>query len=416
MMFAKTLERQKSLPLEAFGQMLKSYGPRDFAVRFWDGTVWCAETSTPRFTLVLYSSAALERLMNSRVSDLSLGEQFVNGEFDVEGDLESATRLAEHLFAWCDLRAAEGKACRRLTGGHCRRANGETARRAALGGKRHSLARDRRAIAYHYNVSNEFYRLWLDDSMVYSCGRFSKPSEDLNSAQQRRMASLCRKLKLKANQRLVDIGCGWGGLMLYAAQRCGTHCLGITLSQPQADFANRRFKSAHVADRCRASVRDYRELNCSTPFDKAVSVGMLEHVGDSQLGEYFRRVFQLLRPGGTFLASGIADSLACHAHTRPSFVTRYVFPDGEIVPIHILLRRAEEAGFEVRSVENLRWDYAKTLRHWVARLEGCRDRALQVVDAGTYRAWRLYMAASARRFAIGQLCVFETVLTRPCES
>jgi cyclopropane-fatty-acyl-phospholipid synthase len=175
-------------------------------------------------------------------------------------------------------------------------------------GLRHSRSRDRQAVTYHYDLSNDFYSLWLDDRMVYSCAYFASPDEDLETAQERKLDYVCGKLRLRGGERLLDIGCGWGGLVLHAATRWRAEALGITLSRPQAELANERIRAAGAADRCRVEVRDYRDVEGPETFDKLVSVGMFEHVGESRLAEYFGRAFRLLRPAGVFLNHGIA----CH--------------------------------------------------------------------------------------------------------
>ena len=270
-------------------------------------------------------------------------------------------------------------------------------------------------MTYHYDVSNEFYALWLDEQMVYSCAYFATADEDLDTAQTRKLDYLCRKLRLRPGERLLDIGCGWGGLVIHAARKYGVDALGITLSKNQATLANERIERAGLQKRCRVEVRDYRDLNETGGFEKIVSVGMFEHVGESQLPLYFQQAWQLLRPGGVFLNHGIANRPIDPNPKGPTFKNRYVFPDGELVPINVTLRFAEEAGFEVRDVESLREHYVLTLRHWARRLELHREEALQVVDEPTYRVWRLFLPGSAYGFAAGLLNVFQAVLLKPDE-
>jgi cyclopropane-fatty-acyl-phospholipid synthase len=287
---------------------------------------------------------------------------------------------------------------------------------ARLAGRPHSLARDRQAVTYHYNVSNDFYALWLDRRLVYSCAYFLSPGDDLDTAQEQKLEYLCRKMRLRAGQRLLDIGCGWGGLVMYAAQRYGVDATGITLSQPQADLAQERIRAAGLSGRCRVEVRDYREMDEGESFDALVSVGMFEHVGAAMLPTYFERANRLLKPGGVFLNHGIACRPGQGGPPgRGSFGQAYVFPDGELEPIHVPLRAAENCGFEVRDVESLREHYALTLRHWVRRLEAHHTQALAWVDEPTYRTWRLFMAASAYGFSSGQLNVYQALLAKPGE-
>lgn len=282
-----------------------------------------------------------------------------------------------------------------------------------LRGVRHSRHRDRKAVTYHYDVSNDFYSLFLDERMVYSCAYFSSLDEDLDAAQERKLDYICRKLRLRRGERLLDIGCGWGGLVIHAASRYGVDAVGITLSRPQAALANERIRRAGLSERCRVEVRDYREVDGTSTYDKMVSVGMFEHVGESLLPEYFRRAFRLLRPGGVFLNHGIARNPEFPLVPGPSFTDHYVFPDGELVPISTTLCCAEASGFEVRDVESLREHYILTLRRWVTRLEARRGEARNATDERTYRLWRLYMAGSAHKFRIGQNNVYQVLLSRP---
>jgi cyclopropane-fatty-acyl-phospholipid synthase len=282
-----------------------------------------------------------------------------------------------------------------------------------VSGELHSLERDRQAVTYHYNVSNDFYALWLDQRMVYTCAYFAAPDEDLDTAQERKLDYLCRKLRLRRGERFLDIGCGWGGLVMHAAQHYGAEALGVTLSQPQAELAREGIRRAGLADRCRVEVRDYRELDSPGGYDKIASVGMFEHVGEAQLPTYFQQAWRLLRGGGVFLNHGIASSATQPVHNGPSFTDRYVFPDIQVVPINTTLRAAEETGFEVRDVESLREHYMLTMRHWVRGLEARREEILRLTDKVTYRAWRLFFAAMAHRFRTGRLNLYQTLMVKP---
>ena len=283
---------------------------------------------------------------------------------------------------------------------------------AHLSGRKHSVDRDRQAVTYHYDVSNDFYSLWLDKRLVYSCAYFHSSDDDLDTAQEQKLDIICRKLRLQPGQRILDLGCGWGGLIIYAAQHYGVDATGITLSQPQADLANERIQAAGLSDRCRARVQDYREVPTGDlpPYDAIVSVGMFEHVGAARLPSYFAQAWKLLKPRGVFLNHGIASRATDLAQNGPSFSETYVFPDGELVPINTTLHAAEEAGFEVRDVESLREHYALTLRHWVQRLEIHHQDALKFVDEPTYRVWRLFMSGSAYGFTAGRNNIYQALL------
>lgn len=279
-------------------------------------------------------------------------------------------------------------------------------------GQQHSIERDRQAISYHYDVSNEFYKLWLDERLVYSCGYFHSPENSLDRAQEQKLDHICRKLRLRPGQRMLDIGCGWGGLVIYAARHYGVSAEGITLSEPQAELANERIHQAGLEDRCRVTVNDYRELDESEGYDALASVGMFEHVGEANLPVYFEQAMDLLRPGGAFLNHGITRRATEVPDAMGSFSETYVFPDGELTPISTSLRVAEQVGFEVRDVESLREHYAMTLRRWVRRLEANHQRALQHVSEPTYRVWRLFMSGSAHGFSVGRLNLHQSLLIK----
>jgi cyclopropane-fatty-acyl-phospholipid synthase len=396
--------------------------PRAFGVRLWDGTELPAER--PAFSLVLNHPGALRRMFTPPI-ELSLGEAFVYGDFDIEGDIFSAFSLVDGITARTfspgdvvaltrELLALPKSGPARLTG------RGPAQLRGAL----HSRDRDRAAIQYHYDVGNDFYLLWLDRYLQYSCAYFPAGTEDLDTAQELKMEHICRKLRLQPGERLLDIGCGWGGLAMYAAQKYGAHVLGVTLSQNQMWYAHHELARHNLGDRVSVKLQDYRDLGDGS-FDKIVSVGMFEHVGRARLPEYFAHAYRLLKPGGLFLNHGISRCMMgnCPASSwqtfvernllgSGSFVWRYIFPDGELTPVSEVNTFAEAAGFEVRDMENLREHYALTLRHWVSRLEAHRAEAIQAVGEVTYRTWRLYMSASAHGFESGNINVNQTLLAK----
>jgi cyclopropane-fatty-acyl-phospholipid synthase len=359
-------------------------------------------------------------------SELRLAAAFVQGDFDVEGDLEAATRLGEEIRERLTVPGIWPRLLALLAGlprapARALAASGPAA--AELQGSRHSLRRDAAAVRAHYDLGNDFYRLWLDQELIYSCAYFRTGREDIDTAQRDKMEHICRKLRLRPGERLLDIGCGWGGLLRYAVRHFGVDGLGITLSEEQARWARQRIAAEGLGERCRIEVRDYRELPDDAQFDKVVSVGMVEHVGIEQLPAYFGKAFRLTRPGGVFLNHGITGSLeaatpgllprlARGMWGQGSFIQRYVFPDGELPALGRIVSAARHAGFEVRDVETLREHYARTLRRWRQRLEQARLSATALVGEETFRVWRLYMAGCARAFATGHIDVAQAVLCR----
>jgi cyclopropane-fatty-acyl-phospholipid synthase len=400
--------------LRLLDEIFAGYERGDFAVRLWDGTEWEPDgTNDARFTLVLRHPGAL-RAMLLPPDELSLAEAYVNDDFDIHGDIEAVFPLADHVLAET-LSAADRV---RLGRGLLALPRGAGAREDAgtrLGGRKHSRARDRQAVTYHYDRSNEFFELFLDSRMVYSCAYFAEPDLDLETAQERKLDYICRKLRLQRGERLLDVGCGWGGLAIHAAARYGADVVAITLSERQAELARERVAAAGLDTTCRIEVRDYREVDEAEAYDKLVSVGMFEHVGERLLPEYFARAWRALRPGGVFLNHGIARAFDARPRRGRSFTQRYVFPDGELVPIATTRAAAEAAGFELRDVESLREHYVLTLRHWVRRLEARRDEARRTAGEKTYRVWRLYMAASAYGFEKGRLSVHQALLAKPAD-
>ena len=382
----------------------------DFGVRLWDGT-YLPATGRRRFDFILNAPGALRSALFPP-NEVSAGRAFVAKLIDCEGEIEAAVdslyRAMDHL----NPRALAAMA--KLLLGLPRERIPRSPRRPRLFGRKHSPARDRMAIGFHYDQPIDFYRAFLDPEMVYSCAYFDDGVSDLAAAQRAKIDYVLRKVRLGPGERLLDIGCGWGGLVLRAAQEYGAHVLGITLSEVQHAYAQQRIAAAGLGDRARVELRDYRELSGEAPFDKIVSIGMVEHVGLRRLPAYFSGAFAHLRPGGIFLNHGIADqSPGRHGVRDLGFVGRFVFPDGELTPVSVTNAAAELAGFEVRDVENLREHYTATLRAWVANLERNREAAIASGGEHAFRTWRLYMAGSAQGFAVGRLGVFQSLLCKP---
>ena len=399
--------------LSALERLLRG-SPGDFAVELWTGErLGPAPGLSPRFTLRLAHAGALRRMLWPP-GELSLAEALVRGDFDVGGDLVGAFALRERFSA----RPGRLLPALRLTAAAAPGREEASARAAHPRGRLHSRERDALAVRHHYDLGNEFFALWLDRRMVYSCAYFPSAASSLDQAQEAKLELICRKLRLAPGERLLDVGCGWGGLVTWAAQRHGVEAVGVTLSPRQAEWARRRIDTLGLAGRCRVEVMDYRDI-AGEAFDKVASVGMFEHVGSRRLPEYFRQVHRLLRPGGVFLNHGIAALEPRSPWWRRvllregAFIRRYIFPDGEIPPFLATARAAAAAGFELRDVESLREHYALTLRAWLDGLERRREEAVRAAGEGTWRAWRLYLAGSAHEFERGGIGVYQALYLKP---
>jgi cyclopropane-fatty-acyl-phospholipid synthase len=376
---------------------------REFGIALWDGTR-VVGAQAERFVLCVNAPAALRAAFSPPI-ELSAGRAFGAGLLDVEGDLECAVDTLYR--AQASLRGFDlvrfVRLVRRLP-----KTGMPPLREAKLRGRLHSRARDRAAIHFHYEQPIEFYQSFLDRAMVYSCAYWDAGTETLDDAQSAKIDYTLRKLRLRTGERLLDIGCGWGTLVTRAAQ-LGARALGITLSRSQYREARQRIAAAGMEHRAHVELRDYRQLR-GERFDKIVSIGMFEHVGRKLFARYFRAAYDALRPGGLFLNHAISDRAG---GTPSAFIRRFIFPDGELVPVSEALAVAERAGFEVRDVESLREHYARTLRAWVGNLE--RNRAEAVAAAGevSYRLWRLYLAGSAQGFSTGRIVVYQSLLAKP---
>ncbi len=349
---------------------------------------------------------------------LALADAYFRGELDIEGDFFAALRIKDHLEA-LQMRPTE-KISVAFTALRLRMLNAAAHHSERLFApsdapriKAHSKAENRDAIHFHYDVSNEFYALWLDRAMVYSCAYFDTPQVDLDAAQQAKLDHICRKLSLRRGETFLDIGCGWGALVIHAAQHYGVQARGVTLSPQQLKMARERIELAGLADSVTVELLDYRDLPAQPLYDKVASVGMFEHVGLKNLPVYFATVHRLLKPHGLFLNHGIThDSEGWEPSVSTEFINRYVFPDGQLDTISNVQRVMEHAKFEIADLEGLRPHYAMTLRHWVARLERNRAVALQYVNEATYRVWRLYMAACALQFESGEIGIYQVLASK----
>jgi cyclopropane-fatty-acyl-phospholipid synthase len=396
--------------------------PFKLTLRLWNGAVVrvgasdSAAQESP-FALVFRNPEVVWSAVLGR-DPLRLAEAYFRGDLDIEGDFFAALELKDHLQS---LQLSVGEQIGAVATALRLRALNADRRHAQIqwtpahgrAVKAHSKAENRDAIHFHYDVSNEFYALWLDRAMVYSCAYFEDPGVSLDAAQVAKLEHICRKLSLRPGESFLDIGCGWGALVIHAAQRYGVRAHGVTLSPQQLKVARERIAQAGLTDRVSVELQDYRDLQGESAYDKVASVGMFEHVGIKNLPVYFSTVQRLLKPHGLFLNHGIThDSEGWQKSLSTEFINRYVFPDGELDNISNIQHAMERAKFEIADVEALRPHYALTLRHWVARLEANHARALEHVNEATYRVWRLYMAACALEFESGGVGIYQVLAAK----
>jgi cyclopropane-fatty-acyl-phospholipid synthase len=383
---------------------------RPFTVGFWDGSELPA-TNGSGLTFRLTSPQALGHVLRAP-GQLGVGRAYVSGALEVD-DIDAALALLDR---WepppIETRGRLRLAAAAVRAGALRALPRVPAAELRPSGPRHSYARDRRAVRHHYDVSNEFFALFLDESMTYSCAIFSRGAGSLAEAQRTKLELVCAKLALAPGERVLDVGCGWGSFAIHAAQEHGVHVTGITLSEPQAALARARAAAAGVGDRVDIRVADYRDPLEQEGFDAVASIGMVEHVGSANIDSYARRLGAALRPGGRLLNHGIARL----RHGDPeagAFSERFVFPDA--APLHLSRIQAalERAGFETEHVEGFGSDYAVTLRHWLERLESRGDEALRLAGPERMRVWRVYLRAARRGFEQRFMSVYQVLARRP---
>ena len=382
---------------------------RPFSVRLWDGKTLPA-TNGGGPTLEVRSPDALAHVLLSP-GQLGLGRAYVSGALEVN-DLDSVLEVLEDWHPPKLERREQARlalAAARAIG--LRRPPAVPRAELRLHGRRHTPERDARAVRHHYDVSNEFFALFLDESMTYSCAIFSRGATTLEQAQAEKLELVCTKLALEPGQRVLDVGCGWGSLAIHAAENHGVSVVGITLSEPQAELARKRVAERGLSDRIEIRVQDYRAAN-DEPFDAVASIGMVEHVGSRQIDAYARQVARLVRPGGRVLNHGIAR-LRIGDPEAGALTQRYIFPDG--APLHLsrIQTALERAGLETHHVEGFRDDYAETLRHWARRFDDNLEEATRLGGSERVRVWRLYLRGARRGFETGFTSVYQVRCSRP---
>ncbi|MDX6703409.1 MAG: cyclopropane-fatty-acyl-phospholipid synthase [Baekduia sp.] len=397
----------RSTPLR--DELARALPDRPFAIEFWDGSTLPPTNGTIATTFRVKSPQALAHALRAP-GQLGIGRAYVAGALDVD-DLDATLEL---LDAWKPP-ALDGRAKARLVAAAVRSTGLVLPPKPPTAelrprGRRHSILRDRAAVRHHYDVSNDYFALFLDDSMTYSCAVFSRGATTLEEAQFVKRELVCTKLGLKEGERVLDVGCGWGAFAVHAAVQHGVHVTGITLSEPQAQRARQRAEEAGVADRVDIKVMDWRELH-TEPFDAIASIGMVEHVGSGNIDNYARHLREMLRPGGRLLNHGIARLRHGDPEAGP-FSERYVFPDA--APLHLsrISFALEGAGLEITHAEGFREDYAETLRHWSRKFDDNLPEAIRLGGEERVRVWRLYLRAARRGFESGFLSIFQVVAHR----
>lgn len=375
-----------------FEQRLRDLG-LPLGVTLWNGLSLMPQQA-PRLKVTVRSPKALAALVNPSMGKLA--RHYVEQEIDVEGDAHELVRISEAL--------SKTPVTENGANFHLRR------------WMRHSRLFDRKAIRYHYDINDDFFGLWLDKRRVYSCAYYRRTDDTLDMAQEQKLDHICRKLRLQPGERFLDIGCGWGALLMWAARHYKVHATGITLSANQHDYAVRQIRQQGLEKLCEVRLMDYRDMPENEPFDKVASVGMFEHVGRKNLPHYFAKIYRLLKPGGVVLNHGITlnspdqDELGSDIG---EFIDDYVFPGGELVHISRVIDEMSSQGLECWDIESLRPHYARTLWHWVERLEANRDAVLAIVDEKVFRIWHVYMAGSAHGFERGWMSIYQVLAGRP---
>jgi len=377
-----------AMKLSAWSAGLRSQLSLPLRVELWNGEYLDFSSDPPRVTIRVPRPSSLRYLLSPTL--YNLGRAYVEGALEIRGRAADMIRVGSELAAAkCDARRRPNRLWQLA---------------------RHTRTRDAEAIRYHYDVSNDFYAAWLDPNMVYSCAYFENGDEDLAAAQLKKIDHILRKIDLRPGQRLLDIGCGWGALAIRAAQQFGARCVGITLSDKQAQLARERVAQAGLARQVEIRLQDYRDL--TGEFERITSVGMFEHVGLQQLPAYFEKIAGLLAPGGVVMNHGITTT-DVDARATPfgggEFIDQYVFPQGELAHLSTVIKAIQQGGLEVRDVENLRRHYARTCALWTENFENRFEAIGRLTDARRLRIWHVYLAGCAYAFTHDWISLYQIV-------
>lgn len=400
---------------ERFLRLLtKSLAVSGVEIRLWDGTNWCTgREGKSNITLVFHDPYSVRRMFVDP-SSLSLGEGYINGAFDIEGNMNELFALADSLTYLNPGLYQKSQLNQYLLAIPRRHLSAEEGWNSAnFTGAPESRDRVRMAINFHYDLPIEFWRQWLDQSLTYSCAYFRSPESSLDTAQEDKLDYICRKLDLRPGETFLDMGCGWGSLIIHAAKHYGVHALGVTLSPKQANFAHVQIQKFGLQQKANVKTCDFRDIKDEGPFDKVASVGAIEHVPESQLLDYFSLAHALLKPNGVFFNQGITRNPTQPMRPGKEFLDTYVFPDHHLATIGETLSAGEQTGMEVRDVENLREHYVSTLNHWHHRLESQRYSIEQLTNSKTFRVFKLYLAGTAYEMFKGRVHLYQSLFVKP---
>ncbi|MEM9214812.1 MAG: cyclopropane-fatty-acyl-phospholipid synthase family protein [Cyanobacteria bacterium P01_F01_bin.150] len=387
----------------------------EFAIELWNGQRWDPTPEKTRATLIIRDPGAIRTLLFSG-GTLALAELYMGGRVDIVGEIEAMLPLVDYLITlkpkWSDVLPVAVKLLK--FSDNSNHQNGQISHEpAVVSGDPKSRQRVGDAIKYHYDQPSEFWQLWLDPYMQYTCAYFQDEDDDLATAQLQKMDYICRKLRLQPGDRFLDLGCGWGGLAVYAAKHYQVQSVGITISKYQAEYAQNWIKREGLDDICRVELGDFRDALNFEKFDKVAGVGILEHLTSHLINEYFETAWTCLNPGGIFLNHATGSVARQPTRKGKSFMHRYIFPNTELIPINDVLAVADRTGFEIRDLENLREHYRLTLIRWLKNFEANSSQVLEFMDKSAYRAYQLYFVGCIYDFNIGRNNLYQSLYVKP---